>query len=217
MNFGSSSCQQLGQFPSSSGRHPKSRKVRGVEPVHCVRVQGRSKETPATIKRHPAQIRYNSQPWNWQPQQLRQRLTPQRRIQSSGEFGRSVRTTSGATCAGIAAAPASACMTSGATIARNAAATTSASTARGAICAGIVVAPAYASTASGAPDAQSATAPASVSMASSAPIAPSARTYHAQWKVAHNSATVSAQPESCGTTCAPSTAASPRRSPSPRS
>ena len=55
-NFGSSSCQQLGQFPISSGRLPKSRKVRGArgEPVHCERVQGRSEETPATIKRQPS-------------------------------------------------------------------------------------------------------------------------------------------------------------------
>ncbi len=48
-NFGSSSCQQLGQFPI--GRLPTSRKVRGGEPVHCERVQGRSETTPATIKR----------------------------------------------------------------------------------------------------------------------------------------------------------------------
>ena len=181
-------------------------------------VQGRSEETPAFIKGTQPKFATNSLPGIWRPQQLRRRLTPLRRIQSSGASTRSVRTASGgATSAGIAAAPASACMARGAICAGIAVAPATASTASCAPDALIAAAPAYASTASGAPDALIAVAPASASMASSAPIAPSVRTSLAPWKAAHSSATVSAQPESCCITCAPSTAVNPRRSPSPRS
>ena len=160
-------------------------------------VQGRSEETPASIKRHPGQNRYNSLPWIWQPQQLRQRLTPLRRTQSSGASGRSVSMTSVASCAGNAAAPASASTASSATNARSAAAPAYASTVSSAPNARRAAASAFASTESGATNARRAVAPASAPTASSAPNVQNARTSHAPWKAAHYLATVSAQPKCC--------------------
>ena len=172
-------------------------------PTSCVR--GRSERVYADIKRHTAKIHYNLLPppytsWNRQPQQHRQqRQTPRRRIQSSGASTRDAHTTSGANIAGIAKVPATASMTSGANGA------------------GYVAGTATASTERDAPDARSVTVPAYASTASSATTAPTVRTYLAPWMDAHNSATVSAQPSICCTTCARSTAAIPMRSPSPRS
>ena len=106
-------------------------------------VQGRSEMVYGYIKRHTAKIRYNLLPppftsWNRHPKQLRQRLIPLRRIQSSGAFRRSASTAGIATSAKRAAAPAYASTASSATSARCAAA------------------PAYALTASSAEGAESA-------------------------------------------------------------
>ena len=151
-------------------------------PTSCVR--GRSERVYADIKRHTAKIHYNLLPppftsWNRQPQQLRQRLNPRRRIQSSGTSTRDAHTTSGARLAGIVKAPASASMTSNANGARS------------------VAAPAYASTERDAPDARSVAVPAYASTASIATAARYAKTYRAPWKDVHSLATVSAQPKSC--------------------
>ena len=159
---------------------PQKQKGARGEPVHCERVQWRSEETPATIKRQPAQIRYNSPPWIWQPQQLRQRLNPRRRIQSSGTSTRDANMTSGANIAGIVKAPASASMTSNANGARSVAAPV-----------------AYASTERDAPDARSVAVPAYASTASGTTNAPIVRTSRAPWKDVHCSAIVFALPKSC--------------------
>ena len=151
-------------------------------PTSCVR--GRSERVYADIKRHTAKIHYNLLPppftsWNRQPQQLRQRLNPRRRIQSSGTSTRDAHTTSGARLAGIVKAPASASMTSNANGARS------------------VAAPAYASTERDAPDARSVAVPAYASTASSTPNAPIVRTSLAPWTAAHNFSTIFAVPKSC--------------------
>ena len=144
-------------------------------------------------------------------------MIPRRRIQSSGGLRRCASTTSGANIVGNVAAQASASTTNGAIIAGNAARQATACTTSYAKTAGPAAAQTFANTTSYATTAGSAGAQTFASTARIATIAPTAKTSHALWKVAHNSATVSAQPESCWTTCAPSTAASPRRSPSPRS
>ena len=150
-------------------------------------------------KRHTAIFCYNSPPWIWQAQQLWQRLTPQRRIQSSAKKSkRDANTTCGADVAGFVTAPATASMTCFANIAR------------------IVAAPAFASMERDAADAWSVAVLAYAITASSADVAPSVRTSHAQLKAAPCSVTVSAQPKSYCTTCAPSTAASPKPSQNPR-
>ena len=147
-------------------------------------------------KRYTAIFCYNSPSWR-QPQQLRQRLIPLRRIQSSGESGRSASTTSGATVARSAAVQATASMTSCATSAGNVAVQATASTTSGATCAGNVAVQAYVSTTSGAPIAGIVVAQSSVSMTRNATAAQNARTYHALWKAAHNTATASVQPKRC--------------------
>ena len=162
-------------------------------------------------KRHTAIFCYNSPPWIWQPQQIRQRLNHLRRIQSSGASARYANMTFDTNIAGNARAPASASMTSSAKLAGNAKAPDSASMTSNANGARSVAVPATASTERDAPDARSVAVPAYASTASSTTGAPSVRTSLAPWKAAHNSVTVSAQPECCCTTCAPSTAASPRR------
>ena len=129
-------------------------------------------------KRHTAIFCYNSPPWIWQPQQLRQRLIPLRRIQSSASRStRDANTTSGANIAGIVKAPATASMTSFAIIARH------------------VAAPAFANTERDAPYARSVAVPAYASTASGTTVAPSVRTSLALWTAAHNSATVFAVPK----------------------
>ena len=168
-------------------------------PASCVR--GRSERFSGTIKRHTVKIRYNLlplpfTPWIWQLQQLRQRLNPQRRIPSSGRYGRSVHTASNASGARSVVAPAYASMACGATVARSVVAPAYASMTCGANVARNVAAPASACTASGAPIAGIVVAQASASTTSYANIAPSVRTSHAQLKAVHSSATVSVQPES---------------------
>ena len=163
-------------------------------------------------KRHTAIFCYNSPSWR-QPQQLRQRLIPLRRIQSSCESARSARMASGATIAGPAAAPASASTAnsatsaehvgapttvstaSSATDAENVAALACASTASKSTHAGLVVVPAFVSMGRDAVTAGPAAVLASASTTGGALNALSARTSHAPWKAAHSSATVSAQPE----------------------
>ena len=161
-------------------------------------VQEHSEKTPASIKRHPAQIRYNSPPWIWQLQQFRRRLTPRRRIQSSGASPSSVRTAiGGATSAGIAMVPASVSMARGAACAGNAMVPATASTTSNAICARRAMAPAYASTASSAPYVRRVVAPASAPTANCVSAARIAKTYRAPWKAAHDSVTASALSSRC--------------------
>ena len=179
-----------------------------------------SERVYGSIKRHIAKIHYNSLPppftsWNRQPQQLRRRLIPRRRIQSSGASTRNFRTAHVVPLAGIAAAPAFASMTSCAKIAGNVAAPgtasmtstvhiagnvaapASASMTSGAICARNVAAPAYASMERDAADARSVAVLAYASTKSGTTDAPIVRTSRAPWKDVHCSATVSAQPKLC--------------------
>ena len=147
-------------------------------------------------KRHTAIFCYNSPSWR-QPQQLRQRLIPLRRIQSSGASTRSVSTASNPPNARRAVVLAYASTTSNATSAGNVAVQVTASMTRGATGAGNAVAQATASTTNGASVARNVAAQASASTTRNAPNAPTARTSRALWKVAHSSATVSAQPKLC--------------------
>ena len=146
-------------------------------------------------KRHTAIFCYNSPSWR-QPQQLRQRLIPLRRIKSSGAFGRSAHMASGPPYARHAVVLAYASTASSAPNVRPAVAQAFASMASGAKTAGDVGAQIFASTASYATIARPAAVVASASTASGATVAPSVRTYRAPWKAAHSSATVSVQPES---------------------
>ena len=155
-------------------------------------VQERSKTAPASIKRHPAQICYNSPPWIWHPQQLRQRHIP-----SSGASTRSVSTASNPPNARRAVVLAYAGTTSCVTSAGNVAVQAIASTTSCVTGAGNVVAQAIASTTSCANNAGRAVAQAFASTASYATVAPSVKTYRALWKAVHNSVTASAQPNRC--------------------
>ena len=158
-------------------------------------------------KRYTAIFCYNSPSWR-QPQQLRQRLNPQRRIQSSGAFIRSARTAGDEISARPAVAQAFASTASSAPIARHAVVPAYASTASSAPIARRAVVPAYASTASSATTARLAVAPATPATASTKSEcdayasttggytnAPSVRTSRAPWKAAHCTATVSVQPK----------------------
>ena len=147
-------------------------------------------------KRHTAIFCYNSPSWR-QPQQLRQRLIPLRRIQSSGAFGRSASTAGDQICARPVAAPASASTAGGAARAGRAGAQAFASTAGGAPSARPAVAQAFASTAGYANTARPAVAYTFATTASGASVAPSARTSRAPWKDVHCSATVFAVSKSC--------------------
>ena len=160
-------------------------------------------------KRYTAIFCYNSPSWR-QPQQLRQRLIPLRRIQSSGTSTRDANTTSGANNAGFVKAPASASMTSTVSLAGIVKAPCSASMERDAPDVRSVAAPAFANMTSGANGARHVRAQAFASTTSITTDAPSAKTSRAPWKAAPCSVTVSAQPESYSHTCAPSTAASPK-------
>ena len=170
-----------------------------LHPVCCVAISAFRNALRRSLlpsKRYTAIFCYNSPSWR-QPQQLRQRLNPLRRIQSSGASSRSASTASSAHFARRVVAPAYVSTASSAhfarrvvatayvstassaQFARRAVATAYASTASSAHFARRVVATAYASTARGAPDAPSVAAPAYAITASSDTIAQNAKTYHA--------------------------------------
>ena len=188
-----------------------------LHPVCCVAISAFRNALRRSLlpsKRYTAIFCYNSPSWR-QPQQLRQRLIPRHRIQSSGASTRSVSTTSNAPNARLAVALAYASTTSSAPIAGLVDPDTVCTTGS-ATFAGNVRAPASASMGMYAISASPVAASAFVCTISTATIAPSVRTSRALWKDAHSSATVSAQPKSYWNTCAPSTAASPKPSQNPR-
>ncbi len=90
-----------------------------LHPVCCVAISAFRNALRRSLlpsKRHTAIFCYNSPSWR-QPQQLRQRLNPLRRIQSSGAFGSIASTASNANGARSVEAPAFAYTTSIATTA----------------------------------------------------------------------------------------------------